>query len=360
MSVLSPKATVEVLVAGGNMFMRSALCQMIESERSLSVVGTAATGLEALEKVTALQPDVVALDLGVPIESGLETLKQIMRESPRPVVLVNSLGDEGRESAREALALGAFGCVSRQIAVTALDMVSVREDLVHKIKAAAAQSHWFGPARWPPPVERSASRIVTQVWCAVPAIIAVGASTGGPTALENLLPKLAADLPPVLVVQHMPVGFTAPFAERLNALSKVRVLEAKEGMPLKRGHVYIAPGGLHMTVLRVSSDEVVLHLSTAPAATQHRPSVDVMMYSVAEVFGARAMGIIMTGMGDDGTLGMKAIFHAGGMTLGQDEGSCAVYGMPRSCAEMGILRRIVPLGEIPQQILSALQYHKPH
>jgi len=359
MSTQEHKPTVEVLVAGDNAFVRNALCQMIESEQSFHIVGTAETGLEAVEKVARLQPDVVALDVEMPSFTSLETLKQIMRESPRPVILVNSLGDQGWETEHEALELGAFDCVSRRVPSTAIEMTWVREDLVHKIKAAAQAS--VSPPRWPQPAERPAHLTTTPAVCPVPAIVAIGVSTGGPTALEEMLPKLPRDLPvAMLVVQHMPAGFTAPFAKRLNSLSKVAVLEANDGMPVKRGHVYIAPAGMHMTVRRLCSCGEVLHLSTAPNTTQHRPSVDVMMFSVADTYHARAMGIIMTGMGADGALGMQAIFHAGGMTVGQDEASCAVYGMPRSCAEMGILRRVAPLADIPGQILSAVQYYKPH
>jgi two-component system chemotaxis response regulator CheB len=179
--------------------------------------------------------------------------------------------------------------------------------------------------------------------------------------LQEILPSFPQDLPVgILVVQHMPPGFTGPFAKRLNNLCQVTVQEAEPGMGVERGHVYIAPAGKHMTVRRRSSSEAVLQISTTPQNTLHTPSVDVMMLSVAEAFHSLAMGVIMTGMGADGALGMKGIFQEGGITLGQDEATCAVYGMPRSCAEMGILRRVAPLLEIPRQILSALAYRKPH
>jgi two-component system chemotaxis response regulator CheB len=178
--------------------------------------------------------------------------------------------------------------------------------------------------------------------------------------LQEVLPTLPADLPVgVLVVQHMPPGFTGPFAKRLNNLCQVHVHEAEEGMVLSRGHVYLAPAGQHLTVRRRSSTEVVLQVSSTPSDVVHVPSVDIMMRSVAEVFRSLAMGVIMTGMGADGALGMQAIFREGGLTVGQDEASCAVYGMPRTCAEMGVLRRVVPLHEISSQILSALGYRKP-
>jgi two-component system chemotaxis response regulator CheB len=179
--------------------------------------------------------------------------------------------------------------------------------------------------------------------------------------LQEVLPTLPADLPVgVLIVQHMPPGFTGPFAKRLNNLCHVHVHEAEGGMVLTRGHVYLAPAGQHLTVRRRSPAEVVLQVGSTPSDVLHIPSVDIMMLSVAEVFRSLAMGIILTGMGADGALGMQAIHREGGLTIGQDEATCAVYGMPRTCAEMGVLRRVVPLNEIPKQILSAVGYHKPH
>lgn len=171
---------------------------------------------------------------------------------------------------------------------------------------------------------------------------------------------LPADLPVgILIVQHMPPGFTAPFARRLDNLCKISVREASQGDPVEPGVVYITPAGQHMTVLRRSTCKAVIHLSTSPEHSLHIPSVDVMMTSVADVFGALAMGVIMTGMGADGVLGMQAILRAGGITVGQDEASCTVYGMPRSCAEAGVLQHVVSLYRIPQQIMQAVHY-RPH
>jgi two-component system chemotaxis response regulator CheB len=189
------------------------------------------------------------------------------------------------------------------------------------------------------------------------AVVAIGTSTGGPRALQAVLPALPADLPvDILIVQHMPPGFVGPFAKRLNNLCRLDVQEAGPGIVLSRGHVYLAPAGRHLTIRRRSLSQVILQLSPAPKDVLHIPSVDLMMLSVAAVFHSLAMGIILTGMGGDGALGMQAIFREGGLTIGQDEASCAVYGMPRTCVEMGILKRIVPLEEIPKQILSAVGY----
>jgi two-component system, chemotaxis family, protein-glutamate methylesterase/glutaminase len=359
MSLSFPNSDVKVLVADDSAFMRTALTRMIESDASLHVVGTAQTGLEALDKITQLQPDVVTLDIEMPGLNGLETLKRVMRDSPRPVVMVSSLTQEGANTTLEALALGAFDYVPKQLSYVSLDIVKVRDDLVNKIKAAA-RSRPHARAQMRRTESRSAP-IAATPYLGVPSIVAIGTSTGGPKALQEILPSLPQDLAVgVLVVQHMPPGFTGPFAKRLNSLCQVTVQEAEAGMRVERGHVYIAPAGKHMTVRRRVSSEVFLQISTTPENTLHIPSVDVMMLSVAETFRSLAMGVIMTGMGADGALGMKAIFQEGGLTVGQDEATCAVYGMPRSCAEMGILKRVVPLAEIPRQILSALANRKPH
>jgi two-component system chemotaxis response regulator CheB len=187
----------------------------------------------------------------------------------------------------------------------------------------------------------------------------LGTSTGGPKALQEILPLLPRDLSvPILIVQHMPRGFTAPFAQRLNGLCSVKVCEAAHQEPVQPGVVYIAPAGRHMTVQRPSDSVTLICLDTLPKNCLHMPSVDVLMKSVASSFGNSAMGVIMTGMGSDGADGMKAIHRAGGLTVGQDEASCIVYGMPRACAELGVLNRVVPLSQIPAQILQATNYRK--
>ena len=350
---------VRVLVADDSAFMRTALTRMIESDPSLRVIGTAQTGLETLEKVLALQPDVVTLDVEMPGLNGIEALKRIMTECPRPVIMVSSLTQEGAETTLEALAIGAFDCVPKQLSYVSLDIVKIRDDLIAKVRAAAE----VGRRR---PVAK-VTRAVTPAFAAqiasparvAPSIIALGTSTGGPKALQEILPLLPADLPVgVLIVQHMPPGFTAPFARRLDGLCKVSVREAADQDGIEPGVVYIAPAGKHMTVQRYTASKVVIRISPTPENTLHRPSVDVMMASVAEVFRGLSMGVIMTGMGADGVLGMEAIKRAGGLTVGQDEASCTVYGMPRSCAEAGVLQRVVTLMKIPETMMQATHYKR--
>jgi len=348
---------IRVLVADDSAFMRTALTRMIESDPSLRVSDTAQNGGEALEKIRLNQPDVVTLDVEMPGLNGLETLRRIMKDYPLPVIMVSSLTQEGAETTLEALDIGAFDYIPKQLSYVSLDIIKIRDDLIAKIKAAAEMGR--RPIRKPTASTAAAGSTVHSPFSVVPEIIALGTSTGGPKALQQILPLLPADLPvSVLIVQHMPPGFTAPLAHRLNNLCKISVREATQGEAIAPGVVYIAPAGLHMTISRPASSSAALHLSHSPEGMPHKPSVDVMMLSVADTFRGLCMGVIMTGMGADGLQGMRAIANAGGLTVGQDEASCTVYGMPRSCAEAGVLRRIVPLVDIPAAILQATRYRK--
>jgi len=349
---------IKVLVADDSAFMRTALTRMIESDPGLHVVATAQNGKDALEKVVSLQPDVVTLDVEMPGMNGLDTLRHIMKEFPRPVIMVSSLTQQGAETTLEALDIGAFDCVPKQQSFVSLDIIKIRDDLVAKIQAAAETQRRRPLARVAPAV--GAGKAPIRVFQhAPPSVIALGTSTGGPKALQEILPLLPADLSVgVLIVQHMPQGFTGPFARRLDNLCNVTVKEAAHGEMIEPGVVYIAPAGQHMAVSRRGASKVAIQLSQTPAGTLHMPSVDVMMLSVAEVFHGLSMGVIMTGMGADGVQGMQAIAREGGLTLGQDEASCTVYGMPRSCAEAGVLQRVVPLKQIPDQIMLATRYQR--
>ncbi len=349
---------IRVLVVDDSAFMRTALSRMINSDPEMRVVGTASTGSEALQRMTSLDPDVITLDVQMPGLDGLQTLSRIMAEFPRPVIMVSSVTVKDADTTFKSLAAGAFDYVPKQLSAASLDILHIRDDLIAKIKVAAESRHGSEPLIVPKKPSRAVTMPVDEVVLCVPAIIALGISTGGPKALQDILPNLPADLSvPIVVVQHMPTGFTAPFAKRLDSLCAVAVCEAFHGEAILPGVVYIAPAGTHLTVERVSSRTLVC-LSDKPGNQLHIPSVDVMMQSVASAFGPQAMGIIMTGMGSDGTQGMSAIHRGGGMTVGQDEASCAVYGMPRACAEMGILDRVVPLARIPQEILHATHYRK--
>jgi two-component system chemotaxis response regulator CheB len=352
------ESRIKVLIVDDSAFMRMALSRMLAYDPGLSVVGSAANGTEALQKIVALDPDVVTLDVEMPGPDGLETLRRIMAQLPRPVIMVSSATFQQAEITFKALAAGAFDYVPKQLSPNSLDIHHIGEGLVAKIKAAAESWHSrdrLALLRKPP---RSAVPPTREVSHSAPAVIALGVS-GGPRALQEMLPTLPADLPvPILIVQHMPAGFIAPFAKRLNSLCAVSVCEASHGEVIQPGVVYLAPAGLHMTVSPSSNSRTLISLSDKMENQVHIPSIDVMMLSVASAFHSQAMGIIMTGMGSDGAQGMKAIHREGGLTVGQDEPSCVVYGMPRVCAEMGILDRVVPLSQIPYEILQATHYRK--
>jgi two-component system chemotaxis response regulator CheB len=302
--------------------------------------------------------DLVILDLNLPKLDGVSVLRQVRLKKPSLPVLV--LTQRSRVEDRvQCLDLGADDYVPKQLSSTSLDILHIQPDLIAKIRAAALSRHSHLGDVSHRKLARSALSEGVSSSSISPAIVALGTSTGGPRALQEILPLLPRDLSvPILIVQHMPPGFTAPFAQRLNSLCSVTVREAAHKDPILPGVVYIAPAGMHLTIERPSESVSLICLDTQPESSLHMPSVDVMMKSVAKNFGNSAMGVIMTGMGSDGAQGMKAIYRAGGLTVGQDEASCIVYGMPRACAELGVLNRVVPLSAIPSQILQATNYRK--
>jgi two-component system, chemotaxis family, protein-glutamate methylesterase/glutaminase len=349
---------IRVLVVDDSAFMRTALSRMITSETGLEVAGTACNGSEALDKIASLNPDVVTLDVEMPGLNGLQTLRYIMQRFPRPVIMVSAVTAQDAEHTFNALAAGAFDYVPKQLAPSSLDILHIRADLVTKIRAAA-QSRMSPPATVPvrKPPQSSSLGSLDRAFAFTAAIVALGVSTGGPKALQEILPLFPHDLSvPILIVQHMPPGFTAPFTQRMNALCAVAVREATQGESIRPGVVYFAPSCKHMTVERVSATRTVIRLDAQPDNSLHIPSVDVLMNSVAAAFKELALGVIMTGMGSDGAAGMQSIHRQRGLTIGQDEATCTVYGMPRACAELGVLTRVVPLSQIPDQILQATHY----
>ena len=355
------RALIRVLVVDDSAFMRTALARMIASEAGFEVVATASSGSEALEKIASLDPDVVTLDLQMPGLDGLATLRVIMQKFPRPVIMVSAATEKDAHITFTALSCGAFDYVPKQLSRSSLDIVHIRSDLIAKIRAAALTRRPRTDISIRKPPQSVGFKAGEALSLVPPSIVAIGVSTGGPKALQEILPRFPSDLPvPILIVQHMPVGFTGPFAQRLDALCAITVREATARELIQPGTVYIAPAGLHMRVERRLSDgRVMISLDPEPEDALHVPSVDVLMQSIAAIYGNTAMGVIMTGMGADGADGMKAIHLAGGLTIGQDEASCTVYGMPRVCAEFGILGRIVPLNEIPTHIVQATRRRKP-
>jgi two-component system chemotaxis response regulator CheB len=336
---------IRVLVVDDSAFVRKAVERMLGTVDDIEVVGFAADGEEGLAKARELQPDVVTLDVKMPRLGGLETLERLMAEQPVPVLLMSTLTQEGAEVTLRGLELGAMDFVDKS-SVQPMSMLSLAEELVSKIRA-------LGGARVrarPHP-----SRVHAEGAVAAPAeCIVIAASTGGPTALQAVVAGLPAGFrAAVLVVQHIPRGFTKSLAERLDARSAIPVREAQDGETLEPGRVLIAPAGIHTKVVRRRNGVVVV-LDEEPRDTLHRPSADVLMASAAEVFGPLAVGVVLTGMGADGTEGLRAIREKGGLTLAESEETCVIFGMPKAAADAGVVHRVVPLDRVAGEILAAV------
>jgi len=343
---------VRVLVVDDSALMRKLIPIILERDPDVEVVGTAMDGAFALRKIAELQPDVVTLDLEMPRMDGVETLRMIMRSAPLPAVIVFSTHSrEGAYSTFRALALGAIDFVAkpREAAVGQLDAIA--HQLIEKIKVAKRA----GGAKKSPKLELEPPPPPKRKSCAVlppNRVIAIGISTGGPNALQYVLSQIPPEFSATfIVVQHMPEGFTDMFARRLDECCALDVQEAKSGDLLIAGRVLICPGNRHIMVRRMPRGEMVV-LSDGPPINGHRPSVDVLFHSVAQEFGMTAVGVLMTGMGDDGAQGLGAIKAAGGMTIAQSEDSCVVSGMPRAAISKGYALKVVPLDHLGAFITS--------
>jgi two-component system chemotaxis response regulator CheB len=341
---------VRVLVVDDSAVMRKLIPDMLEADPSIEVVGTAMDGTFCLKKIEELKPNVVTLDLQMPGMNGIDTLKEIMRWHPVPVIVVSSHSTEGASITLKALGLGAVDFVTKpQDASAHKEMATV---LIAKIRAAAdCKVVRPGTLRGAP---APAEKISAGKAAPPPSkLVAIGISTGGPQALEFLLAQLPPDFPgAIVVVQHMPEGFTDMFARRLDELCSLRVKEAQSGDMLQAGRVLVCPGSRHIKVKRLAMGDLVM-LNEEPRVNGHRPSVDVLFHSVAEEFGSHAVAVLMTGMGDDGAEGLGAVKKAGGMTIAQSEESCVVFGMPRVAIERGYAMRVVAL-DVLSSTLQAL------
>jgi two-component system chemotaxis response regulator CheB len=341
------KKPVRVLVVDDSALMRKLIPQILAQDASIEVVGTAIDGYFALKKIEELSPDVVTLDLEMPGLNGIDTLKAIMRRWRLPVIVVSSHSTAGAAITLKALALGAFDFVAKPKDVSAC-MPEIAGELNKKIRAAAqsagVQTEFLpgsqrGKQRGRPP---SQLRPVAPTH-----IIAIGVSTGGPNALQYLFSKLPVEFSgSILVVQHMPDGFTELFAKRLDQVCPIRVKEAQSGDLLVAGRALICPGNRHLKVKKLPLGNVALLADETPV-NGHRPSVDVLFHSVAEEFGSQAMGLLMTGMGEDGAFGLGEIRAAGGYTVAQSQETCVVFGMPKAAIERGYAMRVADLQELP-------------
>jgi len=339
-------AKLRVLIVDDSALMRQMLAAILTSDPMIEVVGTAPDPLVARDKIKTLAPDVMTLDVEMPGMDGLAFLEKVMALRPMPVVMVSSLTANGAAVTLRAMELGAVDVFCKPDDSAAGGLGRHAAELIEKVKAA-------GSARVRPraPVIAPLPRLSTaQVYASSDRLVAIGASTGGVEALRAIICALPPDAPPIVIAQHIPPRFSASFAERLDGLAAVRVKEATDGERILAGHVLIAPGDRHLRVRR-SGAALIVRTEDGPLVSGHKPSVDALFHSVAETCGAKAVGVILTGMGRDGADGLLAMRRAGADTVGEDESSCVVYGMPKAAREGGGVMRELPLGRIAEEIL---------
>jgi two-component system chemotaxis response regulator CheB len=343
---------IKVLVVDDSSFMRKILGDILEETPGITVIAKARDGVDALEKIERYSPDVVTLDVEMPRKNGLETLKEIMDRFPMPVIMVSSLTREGASITMQALALGAVDFVAKPSGTISLDMRDVGDELKQKVLGAAfARSAVPGKPflkKTVPPVSslKRQATVKPPVPGMRPKLVCIASSTGGPQALQRLLTALPSDFPlPIIVAQHMPRGFTASFATRLNDLSSIDVVEGQEDTILRPGLAVIAPGGYHM-ILRGGGGNLSIGLSDAPPVLSVKPSANVMFLSVADILGGNVVAVILTGMGRDGTDGAQALSSMGAYVFGESPETCVVYGMPRAAMEAGVVNEQLPLQKI--------------
>ena len=347
---------IRVLTVDDSALMRQVLATLLAKDPEIEVIGSAPDPYIAREKIKALNPDVLTLDVEMPKMDGLTFLEKLMRGHPMPVVMVSSLTESGCQTTLRALELGAVDFITKPKIDLREGMEEVAQDLIGKVKAAAH-------ARVVP---SSAKRQVSQATCTsreafshapsamiktTDTIIAIGSSTGGTEAVKDVLLSLPPNTPPILITQHMPERFTKTWADRMNSLCRISVKEAENGDSVLPGHALVAPGGYHMALVR-SGARYTVQINQDPPVNRHRPSVDVLFASVARYAGANAVGVILTGMGNDGAKEMLTMKQAGAFTIAQDEASCVVFGMPKEAIKAGAVDKVLPLHEIAGSILS--------
>ncbi|NML43398.1 chemotaxis response regulator protein-glutamate methylesterase [Ramlibacter sp. G-1-2-2] len=343
--------TIRVVVVDDSALVRAVLTDIINRSPGLQVVGAAADPYEAREMIRELDPDVITLDVEMPRMDGLAFLERIMRLRPLPVVMVSTLTERGAATTLRALELGAVDFVAKPTLDVRTGLDQLAREIADKLRAAAqakVKRKVVVPPAAPEPVQKSAPMTLPSQQ-----LVAIGASTGGTEAIREILTHLPAGVPGIVITQHMPPGFTASFAARLDALCRVRVKEAIDGEVIRYGHAYVAPGGSHLTVER-SSNGFVTRVAAGEPVNRHMPSVEVLFGSVARCAGARATGIMLSGMGSDGATAMREMRDRGAYNLVQDEASCVVFGMPREAIAAGAADEVVALPDIARRLVARL------
>ena len=350
---------IKVLIVDDSAVVRQVNRETLEREPDIEVIGVAADPLYALDKMKLQWPDVLVIDIEMPRMDGLTFLKKIMAERPTPTIVCSSLAEQGASATIDALAAGALAIITKPKGGVKQFLQDAGNDLVSAVRAAARANmrHVNRVALAPSPKLTADVMIAAQAASAramantTDRVVAIGTSTGGTQALEAVLTQLPNVGSGIVIVQHMPEKFTAMFAERLNNLCKLEVREAQNGDRVISGRALIAPGGRHM-MLRRSGAQYYVEVTDGPLVNRHKPSVDVLFRSVAQIAGRNALGVIMTGMGDDGARGMREMHDAGAKTVAEDESTCVVFGMPKEAIKLGGVDRIVPLDAIPAEIIA--------
>ena len=351
---------IRVLVVDDSAFMRKVISDIVNNDPHLEVVGKARDGQDALKKVVELNPDVVTMDVEMPSLDGLSALKEIMKTHPVPVIMISSLTKQGTEQTFRALQLGAVDFIAKPSGQISLDINTVKDEIISKIKIAAGTKKNLANFKYQAVVEPIRSIPTVKKLdqsSALNKLVLIGTSTGGPKALHEVIPRLPAITnAAILIVQHMPPGFTRSLAERLDALSQITVKEAEHGEKIVPGYAYIAPGDYHLTVSRPASGlrDLYITLTKDPPRGGHRPSVEPMLESAAQHFWSDMICVIMTGMGNDGSRGVRLIKERGGKVIAEHQSSCIVYGMPKAAVETGCVDKITMLKDISSEIFRML------
>jgi len=341
---------IKVLVVDDSFVMRKVITRMLEKDPQIEVAGTAGDGRDALEKVESLQPDVMTLDIEMPVMNGIDVLKQVMAKRPMPVIMMSALTKEGADITIEALHLGACDFVTKDLSGLSSPAAGIEGELINKVKNVAKNKTKYLLKRLDAlkkPVAFNSDKKIRHE------ILSIGASTGGPPALQHILSSLPGDFPiPVVIAQHMPKLFTQSFAQRLNALSRLEVKEAEDKEVLKAGVALVAPGDTHISLKRRGRDVVVEFVDGAKFI--YRPSVDLLLSTTAEAYESLSIGVILTGMGSDGLAGMKELKSKNGYVIAQNEETCVVYGMPKAVINANITDAVLPVDKIPEEIMRVL------